>query len=58
MAPNAPGGVQHQQRVAGAPGVHGSRVAEGAGQNVRVDPRDPLEDEFASEPDVAQRHVR
>jgi hypothetical protein len=59
MAPNAPRGAQQpQQRVAGAPGVHGSRVSEGAGQNVRVEPRDPIEDEFASEPDVAQRHVR
>ena len=52
MAPNAAAPVQ--QRV----GVPGQRVAEGAGQNVRVEPRDPLEDEFASEPDVAQRHVR
>jgi len=59
MAPNAPSAARGaQQRVAGAPGAHGSRVAEGAGQNVRVEPRDPIEDEFASEPDVAQRHVR
>jgi hypothetical protein len=47
MAPNAPAGVQQR-----------SRVVEAAGQNVRVDPRDPIEDELASEPDVAQRHVR
>jgi hypothetical protein len=44
MAPNAP--AAHQ------------RVADSAGQNVRVEPRDALEDEFASEPDLAQRHVR
>lgn len=55
MAPNAPAPVQ--QRVATAP-TPGARVAEGAGQNVRVEARDPIEDEFASEPDVAQRHVR
>ncbi|MDB4938955.1 MAG: hypothetical protein JWP87_5927 [Labilithrix sp.] len=47
MAPNAP--APQQQR---------SRVAEGAAQNVRVEPRDPIEDELASEPDLAQRHVR
>jgi hypothetical protein len=60
MAPNAAaavGGVGGQavhQRVAPAP----ARVAEGAGQNVRVEPRDPIEDELASEPDAAQRHAR
>lgn len=52
MAPNAAPGVQ--QRVAPPP----ARVAEGAGQNVRVEPRDPIEDEFPSEPDVARRHAR
>ena len=51
MAPNAPG---VHQRVGAPP----ARVADGAGQNVRVEPRDPLEEEFASEPDLAQRHVR
>lgn len=51
MAPNAP--AVHQ-RVASPP----ARVAESAGQNVRVEPRDAIEDEFASEPDLAQRHVR
>lgn len=52
MAPNAPAA---HQRVAVPP----SRVADGAGQNVRVDaPADVLEDEFASEPDVARRQVR
>lgn len=53
MAPNAAQGVQHQ-RVALAP----ARVVESAGQGVRVDPRDPIEDELASEPDVARRHAR
>lgn len=52
MAPNAAPPVQ--QRVAPPP----ARVADAAGQNVRVEPRDPLEDELASEPDLAQRHVR
>ena len=51
MAPNAP---PSQQRVAAAP----ARVADAAGQNVRVEPGDPLDDEFASEPDVARRQVR
>jgi hypothetical protein len=47
MAPNAAQGMQQHQRV-----------AENAGQNVRVEPRDPIDDEFASEPDVARRHAR
>ena len=54
MAPNAP--APHQRVAAGASPP--ARVADSAGQNVRVEPRDPLDDEFASEPDVAQRHVR
>ncbi len=57
MAPNAaPGqaGPQVHQRVAPPP----ARVADNAGQNVRVEPRDPIEDELAPEPDVAQRHAR
>jgi len=56
MAPNAaaPGGGAVHQRVAPPP----ARIADDAGQNVRVEPRDPIEDEFASEPDVAQRHAR
>jgi hypothetical protein len=65
MAPNAMPGVQGaampapQARVApqAAPPQERARVgAEGA--NVRVDPRDPLEDEFASEPDLARRQAR
>lgn len=47
MAPNAAAGAQPHQRV-----------APNAGQNVRVEPRDPIEDELASEPDVARRHAR
>jgi hypothetical protein len=54
MAPNAAQGVQQHQRVAPPP----ARVVEGDGQNVRVEARDPIEDEFASEPDVARRHAR
>jgi len=55
MAPNAPAGyAQAHQRVASPP----ARVADAAGQNVRVEPRDELDDEFASEPDLARRHVR
>jgi hypothetical protein len=50
LAPNAP----VHQRVA----PQHARVAEPPGRNVRVEPREPIEDEFASEPDVAQRHVR
>jgi hypothetical protein len=52
------------QMAPNAPPPQRSRVAEGAAQNVRVEPRErererePVEDEFASEPDVAQRHVR
>jgi hypothetical protein len=49
MAPNAPAGA--------ARGTH-ARVAEGAAQNVRVEPRDPIDDEYAPEPDAAQRHAR
>lgn len=52
IAPNA--GAHVQQRVAPPP----ARVADGAGQNVRVEPRDPIEDELASEPDLAHRQVR
>jgi len=48
MAPNAPAAAQ---------GTH-ARVAEGAGQNVRVEPRDPIDDEYAPEPGAAQRHAR
>ncbi|MBX3189556.1 MAG: hypothetical protein KF819_21200 [Labilithrix sp.] len=53
MAPNAP--------------VQGARVAAGAAHNVRVDDvegrekqreREAIEDEFASEPDVAERQAR
>jgi len=54
MAPNhvAPG------RVRAAPPAQ-PRVADTAGQNVRVDARDPLEDEFASEPpEPARRQAR
>ncbi|GAC1551240.1 MAG: hypothetical protein NVS3B10_13910 [Polyangiales bacterium] len=54
MAPNAAAPVQVQQRVAPAP----ARVADEAGQNVRVEPREPLEDDFAQSPDVARRHAR
>lgn len=54
MAPNAAPATY--QRVAAAPPA--ARVAEGAGQNVRVEPRDRLEDELASEPDAALRHLR
>jgi hypothetical protein len=55
MAPNAAAGAQAtHQRVAPPP----ARVAESAGQNVRVEPRDPIEDDLASEPDAAQRHAR
>ena len=51
LAPNAPPGVQ--QRVAPPP----ARVE--VSPNVRVEPRDPIEDELASEPDVvAQRQLR
>ncbi len=48
MAPNAPAATQ---------GTH-ARVAEGVAQNVRVEPRDPIDDEYAPEPDAAQRHAR
>jgi hypothetical protein len=55
MAPNAAAGAQvTHQRVAPPP----ARVADNAGQNVRVEPRDPIEDDLASEPDAAQRHAR
>jgi hypothetical protein len=58
MAPNAPAGAQGvpqgHARVAPPP----ARVADQAGDNVRVDPRDPIEDEFASEPDLARRQAR
>jgi hypothetical protein len=54
MAPNAAPGVQ--QRV--APPT--ARVADEGGQNVRVESSEPepIEDEFASEPDLARRHAR
>lgn len=54
MAPNA----AHGQAGYGAAPPPQTRVADAAGKNVRVDPRDPIEDEFASEPDAAQRHLR
>jgi hypothetical protein len=58
MAPNAVPPVQHRVPAPPMTAPPPARVAEGAGQNVRVDPRDPIEDEFASEPDAAQRHLR
>jgi hypothetical protein len=54
MAPNVPAGAAGYGR-APAPAT---RVADTAGQNVRVDPRDELDDELASEPDAAGRQVR
>ena len=54
MAPNVAGG---QSGYGQAPPAQ-ARVAAEAAQNVRVDPRDPIEDEFASEPDAVRRHVR
>jgi len=35
-----------------------ARVADNAGQNVRVEPRDAIDDEYAPEQDAAQRHAR
>jgi hypothetical protein len=63
MAPNAPLQAQQaqqalQHRAPPMPAQAPARVVEGAAQNVRVDARDPIEDEFAPEPDAAQRHVR
>jgi hypothetical protein len=58
MAPNAAPPVQHRVPAPPMAAPPPARVADGAGQNVRVDPRDPIEDEFASEPDAAQRHLR
>lgn len=53
MAPNAA-----PARVGAAPPLQ-PRVAEAAGQHVRVEPRDPLDDEFATEPpDQARRQAR
>jgi len=53
MAPNVSGATS------GYGAAPPARVADDAGKNVRVDPRDPLEDdEFASEPDVARRQAR
>jgi hypothetical protein len=52
MAPNAAGA--HGYGQAPAP----TRVAENAGQNVRVDPRDEIDDAYAPEPEPARRHVR
>lgn len=52
MAPNA--GAAVQQRVAPPP----ARVADAAAEHVRVEPREPIEDELAPEPDLARRHAR
>ncbi len=49
MAPNAAGSTS------GYGAAPPARVADDAGSNVRVDPRDPIEDEFASEPDEQRR---
>jgi hypothetical protein len=61
MAPNVSAGANagYGKAPAGvsAPGV-APRVADTAGQNVRVEPRDELDDEFASEPDAARRQAR
>jgi hypothetical protein len=55
MAPNATPGMQGAAMAA----PHARVAQAGAeGANVRVDPRDPLEDEFASEPDLARRQAR
>ena len=54
MAPNAPSAQSVHQRVAPPP----ARTLDAPGQHVRVEPREPLEDELASEPEAAQRHVR
>lgn len=58
MAPNAAPPVQAHHRAPPMPVQPPARVVEGAAQNVRIDARDPIEDEFAPEPDAAQRHVR
>jgi hypothetical protein len=66
MAPNvAPGGSGYGRAPAPAAPVTAparvdvpARVAETAGQNVRVDPRDPLDDDLEAEPDAAQRQAR
>ncbi len=52
MAPNAA-----PARVGVAP-PPSARVADTAAQNVRVDPRDPIDDEYGPEPDAAQRQAR
>ena len=52
MAPNAAPG-----RVRAAPAPPPARVPDDPGQ-VRVDPRDPIDDEYGPEPDAAQRQAR
>lgn len=54
MAQNAPAAAPAARQRVAPP----QRVADTLGQNVRVEPRDPLEDELAAEPDVARRSVR
>jgi hypothetical protein len=55
MAPNASAGSYGGGVRVPPPAT---RVADDAGRSVRVDPRDEVEDELASEPDAARRHVR